>query len=401
MLTCSQMAFCSSTIPLPRFRDSQSSAHRRRRESAVCSAAENKRGHSTNNTAKNVKEDIRRAAQRDLSHLNMPSFASKLKNQPLLNRTSTTLQINIGLTCNLACRHCHVESSPSRTETMSRPVADRIIALTRNEPLIQTVDITGGAPEMHEQFRYLVTTFRAMGLHVIDRCNLSVLKLPGYEDLASFLASNNVKVIASMPCYTAKNVEKQRGNGVFDASIEALQMLNLVGYGIPGSGLELDLVYNPVGATLPPAQQTLEEDYRRELRKAFNVQFSSLICITNMPIKRFADDLRRSNKLEEYMQLLVSKFNPATLDSVMCRDMIHVDHDGRLHDCDFNFALGMGMVISKKHEEDGETVGVRKESPSVFNISSWAELVGRSVQTGLHCYGCTAGSGSSCVGTLV
>jgi radical SAM/Cys-rich protein len=334
------------------------------------------------------------AAFRDLSTLEIPSFDAKLDCNRLNRRVAKTLQINIGLTCNLACRHCHVASSPSRRETMTRRVADRIIALTATDPTVSTVDITGGAPEMHEQFRYLVDSFRSSGLRVLDRCNLSVLGLPGQEDLADYLAEKRVKIVASLPCYTPSNVEAQRGDGVFDASIQALQDLNARGFGIPDTGLELDLVYNPGGATLPPPQRNLEEDYRRELQRSFGIQFSHLICITNMPIKRFADDLRRSGKLVEYMQLLVQSFNPATVDSVMCRDMIHVAWDGRLYDCDFNYALDLTL-----DGLDGCGIPV-PNGLDVFHISSWSELSHKIIRTGPHCFGCTAGMGSSCGGAL-
>jgi radical SAM/Cys-rich protein len=341
---------------------------------------------------RDAKREARRAADRDLvAHTTgIPSFSSLLPppSSPLARRSATTLQINIGLTCSLACRHCHVESSPARAETMSRAVAERLVALTRADPAIQTVDITGGAPEMHEQFRYLVREFRGMGLRVLDRCNLDVLTLPGQEDLGEFLASNGVQIVASLPCYTPENVEKQRGDGVFDASICALQVLNALGYGVPGSGLDLDLVYNPLGPSLPPPQANLEEDYRCELKRAFGIVFTRLICITNMPIKRFADDLLRTGMLQGYMDLLVSSFNPDTVDAVMCRDQVHVAYDGSIHDCDFNYALDIGVTAGGKC------------GATVFDIASWQDLVSERILTGPHCFGCTAGNGSSCSGAL-
>lgn len=368
---------------------------------ARCCASGNARNDQASDGANGAEREARAAARRDLSKLSVPPFESKLEAHVLPHRSCKTLQINIGLTCNLACKHCHVESSPSRTETMSKAVADRIIQLTREEPRIQAVDITGGAPEMHEQFRYLVRSFRSQGLHVMDRCNLAVLGMLGQEDLANFLADNQVKVVASLPCYTPDNVEKQRGSGVFDSSIQALLSLNELGYGVPGSQLELDLVYNPIGAALPPPQRKLEEDYRRELRRVFGIQFTNLICITNMPIKRFADDLRRSNKLQEYLNLLVSNFNGDTIDSVMCRDMLHVAHDGTLYDCDFNYALDLGISHPSSIRRGDGTSRRTRSKPSVFDISSWAEIIGRPIRTGPHCYGCTAGSGSSCGGSLI
>lgn len=281
---------------------------------------------------------------------------------------------------------------------MSSVVAARLLELASAASSLRTVDITGGAPELHAQFRPLVQGARALGLQVIDRCNLTVTEQPGQEDLVQFLANNRVKVVASLPCYSVENVEKQRGEGVFDASIRALQQLNDAGYAKDGSGLELDLVYNPGGPFLPPPQQQLEEDYRRELRRAFGIEFSKLVCITNMPIKRFADDLAREGRMQEYMDLLVRNFNRDTVDSVMCRDMVHVAWDGRMYDCDFNYALEMTLPVDAK---------VRLDMPlrmpnglTVFDIAGLEETEGRTIRTGLHCYGCTAGHGSSCGGAL-
>mmetsp|Transcript_20745 Transcript_20745/g.84313 ORF Transcript_20745/g.84313 Transcript_20745/m.84313 type:complete len:380 (-) Transcript_20745:7191-8330(-) len=342
----------------------------------------------------------KKKARRDISHVRVPAFDKTLRDLELgqlkRNRVST-LQINIGLTCNQACSHCHVESSPSSKETMPKIVADRLVKLTQAENDISTVDITGGAPEMHQQFRPLVLKFREMGLNVIDRCNLTILEQ--IPDAANFLAENQVKVVASLPCYTSDNVEAQRGDGVFDSSIAGLQQLNSLGYGIPGSGLELDLVYNPGGAFLPPEQARLEEDYRRELKRAFGIQFTSLITIANMPIKRFADDLRRSNKLEEYLNLLLSKFNPSTVDKVMCVNQIHVAWDGQLYDCDFNYALEMPvrMPSGQSSEERPEFL---PNGMTVFDIEKWSDLENMRVRTAKHCYACTAGTGSSCGGAL-
>lgn len=380
---CSTSAFRRRTLAPP--------PSRRRRFAVSASAAEAAETAGQPDAAREARQ-ARRAAARDLAAQTsgVPAFASRVPPAlaPLARRSAATLQINIGLTCSLACRHCHVESSPARQETMSRRVADRLLELTRGDPGIRTVDITGGAPEMHAQFRYLVEEFRAMGLRVMDRCNLDVLTLPGQEDLADFLASNGVQIVASLPCYTPSNVEKQRGDGVFDASIAALQSLNARGYGVPGSGLDLDLVYNPLGPSLPPPQASLEEDYRRELKRAFGIVFTRLICITNMPIKRFADDLRRTGTLQDYMDLLVSSFNPGTVDAVMCRDQIHVAFDGSIYDCDFNYALDMGVTAGGKRDA------------TVFDIESWQDLARDRILTGPHCYGCTAGSGSSCGGAL-
>lgn len=271
---------------------------------------------------------------------------------------------------------------------MSPLTASRLVHIASLTPSLTTVDITGGAPEMHSQFRYLVTAFSGLGLQVLDRCNLTVLQQPDQQDLIPFLAQHNVKVIASLPCYTIDNVNKQRGNGVFDDSILALQRLNDAGYGQPGSPLELDLVFNPLGPNLPPPQEVLEADYKRELRKAFGIEFSKLICITNMPIKRFADDLVRQNRLLEYMDLLVSTFNPDIVPSVMCRSMVHVAWDGRIYDCDFNYALEMTLPNGTGRDL------------TVFDIESLNEMMKRPIRTSSHCYGCTAGSGSSCAGSL-
>lgn len=321
---------------------------------------------------------------------------------PLARAGATTLQVNIGLTCNLACRHCHVESSPSRAESMLSTVADRVVALaTALDSPVRTVDITGGAPELHAAFRPLVTALTAAGVRVMDRCNLTVMEVEGQADLADFLAANRVDVVASLPCYTADNVEAQRGDGVFDASIRALQRLNALGYGRPG-GCRLDLVYNPGGAVLPPPQGSLEEDYRRELRRAFGIEFNSLVAITNMPIKRFADDLRREGRLSEYLSTLAGAFNADTVNRVMCRDMVHVAWDGRVYDCDFNYALEMGLSLPGVGGAEGAaTLAGGATGLTVFDIDCVSELVGKRIRTGLHCFGCTAGSGSSCGGELL
>lgn len=322
---------------------------------------------------------------------------------PLARAGASTLQVNIGLTCNLACRHCHVESSPSRAETMLSTVAARVVALaTAPGSPVRTVDITGGAPELHAAFRPLVTALTAAGVRVMDRCNLTVMEVEGQADLADFLADHRVDVVASLPCYTADNVEAQRGDGVFDASIRALQRLNARGYGRPG-GCRLDLVYNPGGAVLPPPQGSLEDDYRRELRRAFGIEFNSLVAITNMPIKRFADDLRREGRLSDYLSMLAGAFNADTVERVMCRDMVHVAWDGRVYDCDFNYALEMGLGLPGGGEgtNGGVAPGGGGTGLTIFDIDCVSELVGKRIRTGLHCFGCTAGSGSSCGGELL
>lgn len=297
---------------------------------------------------------------------------------------TTTLQINIGKLCNQACHHCHVEAGPKRTEIMPSHVANRCIKLLANSPRITTLDITGGAPELNPNFRDLVVHARSFGLEVIDRCNLTVLFEPGQQDLARFLAENKAQVTASLPCYTAENVEKQRGKGVFEKSIRALRLLNEFGYGKPGSGLTLNLVYNPLGAYLPPPESQLEADYKRELWDKFGIEFNRLFTITNMPIKRFAEYLVRNGKHEQYMSLLVNHFNPMTVGNLMCRSLVSVAWDGKLYDCDFNQMLEIGMPQLR----------------SIWDLHSFTGLAGRRIATGTHCFGCTAGTGSSCGGSL-
>jgi radical SAM/Cys-rich protein len=297
---------------------------------------------------------------------------------------TTTLQVNMGKVCNQACHHCHVEAGPKRTESMRPDVIDRILALLDSSPTVSTVDITGGAPELNPEFRRLVIESRRRGRHVIDRCNLTILLEPEQETLSVFLAEQQVEITASLPCYTADNVDAQRGRGVFDASIRALQHLNALGYGKKGSDLVLNLVYNPLGASLPPPQAALERDYKRELAARFGIEFHRLFTITNMPIKRFADVLARAGKHEQYLSLLVNHFNPDTVVHLMCRSLVSVGWDGLLYDCDFNQMLEIPMP------------GMQ----SIWTIESVSGLTGRGIATGVHCFGCTAGAGSSCGGSL-
>jgi len=299
----------------------------------------------------------------------------------------TTLQVNVGKLCNMACHHCHVEAGPLRTEIMGLDVAQRVLELVRANPRIELVDLTGGAPELNPHFRWLVSEIRALGRRVIDRCNLTVLFEPGQEDTAAFLAEQGVEVVASLPCYSAENVTKQRGKGAFDKSIEGLLQLNALGYGRPGSGLVLDLVYNPVGATLPPAQANLERRYREELAAHFGIVFSRLLTITNLPISRFAHMLDRTGQAAAYQSLLVAHFNPATVAGLMCRSLVSVGWDGRLYDCDFNQMLELPL-------------GGRDAGPTVFDVEPLAALEGRAIATAGHCFGCTAGAGSSCGGAI-
>ena len=295
------------------------------------------------------------------------------------------LQVNVGKLCNLTCMHCHVNAGPKRKEIMTRGTVDRVIDwFARTE--IPTIDLTGGAPEMIPDFRYFIERVKTLrpSRRVIDRCNLTILLEPGYEGLAQFLARHKVEIIASMPCYTAENVNAQRGQGVFDSSIKALRVLNSLGY---GSDLPLHLVYNPVGAFLPGPQAELEADYKRELKKHFGIIFNNLYTITNLPIARFASYLRHNNKLEEYMQLLIDNFNPATVFGLMCRNTISVGWTGEVFDCDFNQMLNMNW-------RNGS-------GPLHLWDLDPAAVENREILTGNHCFGCAAGAGSSCAGALV
>ncbi|MDQ2971592.1 MAG: arsenosugar biosynthesis radical SAM protein ArsS [Pseudomonadota bacterium] len=314
-----------------------------------------------------------------------PSFTRTLRAHGLeLPRTRLEiLQVNVGKLCDLACHHCHVEAGPKRTEIMQARTVARILELLADAPGIHTVDLTGGAPEMNPHFRTLAREARALGKTVIDRCNLTVLFLPGQEDTAEFLAANKIKVIASLPCYTKHNVEKQRGRHVFDPSIRALRKLNALGYGREGSGLELDLVYNPLGASLPPPQLQLEAEYKRELAEHFGIVFNHLFTITNMPIKRFLHLLERECRHERYMQTLLDAFNPAAALGVMCRNLLSVSWDGQMYDCDFNQALELPL-------------GGRRRT--LWEIDSFAQIEKEAIAFADHCYGCTAGAGSSCGG---
>jgi radical SAM/Cys-rich protein len=297
------------------------------------------------------------------------------------------LQVNVGKLCNLTCMHCHVNAGPKRKEMITRETIDRIVDWFANTA-IPTIDLTGGAPEMIPDFRYFIGQLKKLqpARHVIDRCNLTILLEPGYEDLGQFLATNRIEIIASMPCYSAANVDMQRGEGVFDGSIAALQLLNSLGYGIDPH-LPLHLVYNPVGAFLPPSQDELEIDYKRELKKHFGIKFNKLYALSNLPIGRFASYLRHEGKLEEYMELLVHAFNPATVSGLMCRNTISVGWRGEVYDCDFNQQLEM------------QWSGNRGDKLFLWDIDP-NSLEDREIMTGDHCFGCTAGAGSSCGGAI-
>jgi radical SAM/Cys-rich protein len=303
---------------------------------------------------------------------------------PLKRRALRTLQVNLGYRCNQTCVHCHVNAGPTRREMMDEPTCELVIQVLR-ECRIPTLDLTGGAPELHPAFRTLVEAATQLGVKVMDRCNLTILFEPGQEGLADFLATQRVDVIASLPCYSPKNVDQQRGEGVFDKSIAALRKLNALGYGRPGSGLTLDLVYNPLGPSLPPAQAALEEDYRRELFKHFGVTFNHLYTLANMPIQRFGSTLVSKGQFSDYVRLLKENFAAANLEQVMCRDLISVDWRGDLYDCDFNQQLGLRR--SQQH-------GTHLRDLLHRGIDGDPIIVAD------HCYGCTAGQGSSCGGAL-
>jgi len=309
-----------------------------------------------------------------------------IDNKVSLNRNQTEiLQINIGRKCNLACNHCHVEAGPTRTENMDENTALRIVELLKATPSIHTVDLTGGAPELNPFFKMIIKEARKLNKQVIDRCNLTILFEPGQEDLATFMKDHHVQIVASLPCYSKENVEKQRGRGVFDKSIEALKMLNNLGYGREGSGLKLDLVYNPGGAFLPPAQAKLEADYKKELKELFDIDFNQLFTITNMPIKRFLYDLERSQKLDTYMELLLNNFNPHAADGIMCRNLVSIGYDGQIYDCDFNQMLEMPLNFKKT---------------TLWDIQDFNHFNQNKIAFAKHCFACTAGAGSSCGGAI-
>lgn len=318
----------------------------------------------------------------------VPPFSQTLERHrlpPLAAHGIAVLQINVGKLCNQTCRHCHVDAGPERREVMSRETLAECLRVLE-EARIPVVDITGGAPEMNPHFRWFVGAARRLGCQVIDRCNLTILVAPGHDDLPEFLASHQVEIVASLPCYLEQNVDAQRGAHVFERSIAALRRLNGLGYGRPDSGLILNLVYNPLGPSLPPPQERLEADYRRELAARYGVGFNRLYTITNMPISRFLDDLLQSGRFDAYLDTLHEAFNPAAVAGIMCRTLLSVDWQGRLYDCDFNQMLDLRLLP-----------GLPRQI-SDFDLASLAR---RPIATGRHCYGCTAGGGSSCQGTIV
>ncbi len=311
--------------------------------------------------------------------------------RPLRRDLPQTLQVNLGKLCNQACHHCHVDASPKRTEIMTHATTERVVELLASSPSIGTVDLTGGAPELNPNFAYLVERAHAGGRRVIVRCNLTVLFVAGMEPLLRLYSDHRVELACSLPCYTVENVDQQRGRGVFEQSIAALRLLNSIGYGRADSGLVLNLVYNPLGAFLPPPQPELEVRYREELRRRFGIEFHRLLTITNMPIKRFAEQLQRSGKYQEYMGLLVNHFNPHTVEALMCRTLVSVGWEGTLYDCDFNQMLELPMTWQD---------GPREQPTTIWDIQCLDALLTRRIRTAAHCFGCTAGSGSSCGGAL-
>ena len=331
-----------------------------------------------------------REQNRLLDQTAAPKFADVLKTRglpPLKASGVAILQLNLGKLCNQTCSHCHVDAGPDRREVMSRVHLERALEILKRTD-ISTVDLTGGAPEMNPHFRWFVAEVRSLGRRVIDRCNLTILSAPGFTDLAEFLAEHEVEIVASLPCYLEENTDRQRGDGVFARSITALKRLNTLGYGQPSEqgGLPLNLVYNPLGPTLPPSQNALEADYRRQLSERFGIVFTRLFTITNLPISRFLEELAREGRLEAYMSLLVTSFNPAAVEGVMCRETLSVGWDGRLFDCDFNQMLDLetdSEVPRRLDEFDAEALGSRR------------------IVTGKRCFGCVAGAGSSCRGALV
>jgi len=301
--------------------------------------------------------------------------------------TIETLQVNLGYRCNQTCVHCHVNAGPNRTEEMSAETVGAVIAFLDASPTVTTLDLTGGAPEMNANFRGLVRAARDRGLRVIDRCNLTILEEPGHEDLAGFLAGQGVEVVASLPCYLEDNVDSQRGKGVFGASIRGLQKLNALGYGDPDGRLLLNLVYNPQGPALPPPQETLEQAYREHLGESFGIRFNQLFTIANMPIKRFGSTLVSKGQFASYMKTLRDAHRPENLAAVMCRSLVSVDWQGYLYDCDFNQQLDM-------------PIGDAKQPRKHIRNATAEMLAGGAIRVADHCYGCTAGQGSSCGGAL-
>lgn len=327
-----------------------------------------------------------------------------LETLPLLARTKfpvllregvETLQVNLGYLCNQQCLHCHVNAGPKRTELMDMKTIETVLEYLASAR-IHTLDLTGGAPEMNPHFRYLVTQVRELGVHVIDRCNLTILEEPGYEGLAEFLAEEGVEIVASMPCYHKENVDSQRGKGVFESSIRGLLVLNDLGYGKAESGRKLNLVYNPAGPFLPPEQSALEADYKKQLQSEQGIVFNELLTLANMPIQRFGSTLISRGQFNEYMTLLMDAHSDANLATVMCRSLLSVDWQGYVYDCDFNQMLD--LPIQRKETTDA---GLLTNDKTHLSELMGEDMNGKPIVVSGHCYGCTAGQGSSCGGALV
>jgi len=336
----------------------------------------------------NADEQLKILEHRSVADFALVPFQQKLEANglyPLKPTVIETFQVNVGKMCNQLCKHCHVDAGPDRKEIMTRETMQQCLEVLKQNPQLKTIDITGGAPEMNPNFRWFAEEISRLNRHIIVRCNLTIiLANKKYHDLPQFYKQYNIEVVSSLPFYTQDRTDRQRGNGVFDDSIKALQMLNETGYGKEGTGLILNLVYNPAGAFLPPAQQSLENEYKHVLGEKFGIVFNRLFAITNLPISRFLDYLLTSNNYETYMEKLVIAYNPVAAANVMCRNMISVGWDGFLYDCDFNQMLELKVSCNSRHIND-------------FNISA---LNDRNIIAGQHCYGCTAGSGSSCGGAV-
>jgi radical SAM/Cys-rich protein len=304
---------------------------------------------------------------------------------PLLPTSIKTFQVNVGKMCNQVCKHCHVDAGPDRKEIMTKATMQSCLNVLAANNSFEIVDLTGGAPEMNPDFRWFVTEIKKLGKHIIVRCNLTIIRAnKKYYDLPDFFKANEIEVVSSLPFYSKDRTDKQRGDGVFEDSITALQMLNAVGYGVDGSGLKLNLVYNPAGAFMPASQEALQKEFKAALLKDFNIEFNELYTITNLPISRFLDYLLETGNYEKYLQKLIDAFNPIAAQNVMCRNTLSIGWDGFLYDCDFNQMLDLKVACSSKHIDD-------------FNLET---LQARPIILGQHCYGCTAGAGSSCGGAV-
>ena len=337
----------------------------------------------------NADEQLKILEHGSIADFALVPFQQKLEESgsyPLKTTGIQTFQVNVGKMCNQLCKHCHVDAGPDRNEIMTRETMQQCLDVLKQNPQLKTIDITGGAPEMNPNFRWFVEEISRLNRHIIVRCNLTIiLANKKYHDLPQFYKQYNIEVVSSLPFYTQDRTDRQRGNGVFEDSIKALQTLNETGYGKEGTGLILNLVYNPAGAFLPPSQQSLEKEYKQVLLQKYGVMFNSLFAITNLPISRFLDYLLTSSNYETYMEKLVIAYNPVAAANVMCRNMISIGWDGYLYDCDFNQMLELKVSCKSRHIND-------------FNIK---ELNDRNIIVGQHCYGCTAGSGSSCGGAVV